>query len=335
MDRHAASLGREGAIALRVEAPQLSVVWSAARGPGVTPEQSARIASLTKPFVAAAALRLVERGDLQLDEPVKPLLSAPIATHLAADGYDLDQITVRMLLTHTAGIYDYAEDPAFRASVMESPRRVWTREAQIVFAVDHGAPLGVPGGAYAYSDTGYLLLGDIIERLTGQPLAESLRSLLDLDVHGIAHTWFETLEPEPLGAPPRAPQAIGSVQATDIDPSVDLFGGGGLISTPSDLARFLRLLLRGEILTPQSVQIMIAPTPQSLASGGAYGMGLAQRTVAGVDCYGHGGFWGVIAWVCPSVDIAVTGFTNNTDHIPALAALRDEALQLSLSARRP
>lgn len=313
----------------------MALVWSAARGPGVAPEQTVRIASLTKPFVAAATLRLVERGVLKLDDSVRPLLSAPIATHLAADGYDLDQITVGMLLTHTAGIYDYAENPEFRARVMENPHHVWTHEEQIAFAVDHGAPLGVPGGAYAYSDTGYLLLGEIIERLTGEPLPQSLRSLLDFDVHGIANTWFETLEPEPSSAPPRAPQAIGSVRAADIDPSVDLFGGGGLISTPSDLARFLRLLLSGEILSPQSVRIMTVPTPQSLASGSAYGMGLARRTLAGVDCYGHGGFWGVIAWVCPTADVAVTGFTNNTDHIATLAALRDEALLLSLAAQGP
>lgn len=118
-----------------------------------------------------------------------------------------------------------------------------------------------------------------------------------------------------------------------VHPSADLFGGGGLLSTPADLVRFLRLLLRGDILGADTVRMMAAPTPQSVAAGGGgYGMGLARRSVADEECYGHGGFWDVVAWYCPGADLAVSGFVSNTDQIAALSLLTDEALRLCLDA---
>ncbi|WP_300574033.1 serine hydrolase [Phenylobacterium sp.] len=333
MDRAAASLPRDRGFALRVEASRPQLVWAAARGNGVSADRTVRIASVTKTFVAAATLRLVERGALQLDDPVGPLLSAPIGARLARDGYDLDRVTVRMLLTHTAGVFDYAQHPLYLARVLSDPAHIWTREEQIAFAVDHGDPLGAPGALFAYSDTGYLMLGDILERVTGLPLAEAVPELLELEDHGVSNTWFEGLGAEPAHAPPRARQGVGATDAADVHPSADLFGGGGLLSTPGDLARFLRLLLRGDILGADTVRTMTAPTPQSVAAGGGgYGMGLARRSVAGEDCYGHGGFWGVVAWYCPGADLAVAGFVSNTNQIAALSLLTDEVLRLCLDA---
>lgn len=333
MDRAAASLPGDRGLALRVEAPRLNLVWAAARGDGASADRTVRVASLTKTFVAAATLRLVEQGQLQLDDPVGPLLSASIGARLAGDGYDLDRVTVRMLLTHTAGVFDYAQHPLYLARVLSDPAHIWTREEQIAFAVDHGAPVGASGELFAYSDTGYLLLGDILERATGRPLAEAVSRLLRLEDYGISHTWFEGLVAEPFDAPARARQGVGALGASEIHPSADLFGGGGLLSTPADLARYLRLLLHGDILCADTVRMMMAPTPQSLAAGGGgYGMGLARRSVAGEDCYGHGGFWGVVAWYCPGVDLAVVGFVSNTDQIVALGLLMDEVLRLCLDA---
>jgi D-alanyl-D-alanine carboxypeptidase len=197
MDRHAASLPADRGLAFRVEAPRINLVWVQARGADIRPDQTVRIASITKTFVAAATLRLVERGQLRLDERIQPLLSAPIAARLAADGYELQRITMRMLLTHTAGLFDYAEHPDYQARVGSDPSHIWTREEQIAFAVDHGDPLSAPGVAFAYSDTGYLLLGDILERVTGTPMAEAVRTLLEFQSHALSHTWFESSNPNP------------------------------------------------------------------------------------------------------------------------------------------
>ena len=103
------------------------------------------------------------------------------STRCAAGGYRPDAITVRQVLVHTSGIYDVGQDPAYQAAVNADPAKRWTRLEQVRFAMDHGAPVGEPGTVYAYSDTGYSLLGEIIERATGTPLADAYRTLLDFE----------------------------------------------------------------------------------------------------------------------------------------------------------
>ena len=107
---------------------------------------------------------------------------------------------------HTSGIYDYGQDPAYQAAVNADPAKRWTRLEQVRFAMDHGAPVGEPGTVYAYSDTGYSLLGEIIERATGAPLADAYRTLLDFEGLHLDATYLESLEPAPPGsAGPRPP----------------------------------------------------------------------------------------------------------------------------------
>jgi D-alanyl-D-alanine carboxypeptidase len=330
-DRCVSGLPPGEGLALRLEAPDF--VWAQARGAGVHPAQTLRIASVTKTFVAAAVLRLVDQGRLGLDDPVGPLLPAALADALRADGYDPSRITVRMLLNHTAGLYDYAEDPDFQARVANDPGHVWTREEQVAFAMAHGDPLAAPGERFAYSDTGYVLLGGVIETITARPMAAAVRDLLGLDRLGLVHTWFETLEPAPRNAPGRVRQFVDALDVQSIHASADLFGGGGLISTQEDLARLFRALLGAKILRAETLAAMMQASPQSLASGGeglgsgGYGMGLGLHTVDGVACYGHGGFWGVLAWHCPAPDLTVTGFVTNTSQRGLLAACVDDALR--------
>src|SRR5206468_13081783 len=96
------------------------------------------------------------------------------------------------------------------------------------------------GTDFHYSDTGYVLLGEILERQTGHSLAGAYRSLLGLDRLGLLHTYLETLEPTPAQATPRAHQYLGTTDTAGFDPSFDLYGGGGLVSTVNDLTRFYR-----------------------------------------------------------------------------------------------
>jgi len=307
-------------------------VWAQARGASVDPAQTVRIASVTKTFVAAATLRLVDEGRLSLDAPIGPLLPGPLADVLRADGYDLTRITVRMLLSHTAGLFDYAEHPGFQARVMNEPGHVWTRDEQVAFAMDHGDPLAPPGERFAYSETGHLLLGALIETVTAQPMPTAVRALLALDRLGLSHTWFETLEPAPRAAPDRARQRFGTLDVQSIHPSADLFGGGGLVSTLADLTRFLRALSKGDILHRDTLAAMKTPSSQSMGSTGAgYGMGLSTRTVENCTCYGHGGFWGVVAWHCPAIDLTIAGFVTHTNHRQALAALMDDVVRLVIA----
>jgi D-alanyl-D-alanine carboxypeptidase len=193
-------------------------------------------------------------------------------------------------------------------------------------------PLALPGESFAYSDTGYVLLGALIETITAQPMPTAVRALLGLDRLGLSHTWFETLEPAPRANLDRARQRLGSLDVRSIHPSADLFGGGGLVSTLADLTRFLRALFEGDILRRETLATMKTPSSQSMVSTGVgYGMGLSARTVESVTCYGHGGFWGVIAWHCPALDLTVAGFVTNTNHRQALATVLEDVVLLFIA----
>jgi D-alanyl-D-alanine carboxypeptidase len=337
---------------LRVEAPSLRFIWTKAVGTSeqggvepLRPDQTLRIASNTKTYVAAAILRLVEQGALALDGPIGPhLLPASVAT-LKRDGYDCDRITVRMLLQHTSGLFDYATTGVgssgmelygpFFDRIFADPGHRWTRSEQLALAIDQGDPYGAPGEVYHYSDTGYILLGEILETITGKPMATAVRELVDYQRHGIRAAYFETLEPVPLGAGPRTHQYMDSLDTNGFDASVDLYGGGGLVSDLEGMARFYRSLVRGEVLQRrETLDSMLAPSSQSLGDrpGAGYGMGIGRGEVDGLVCYGHGGFWGTAARHCPAIDLTVVAAVTNTTARAALANLTQGAIRLGAAA---
>ena len=127
-----------------------------ATGEPLAPGSRFRIASVTKPFVGSAALRLVEMGHLDLDASLDDLLAGTTTTILGKGGYDTAEITLQQLMTHTSGIYDFAAsvadpsiDDGFDAAIAADPTHRWTREEQLRFAVDHGEPYGPPGAVYS------------------------------------------------------------------------------------------------------------------------------------------------------------------------------------------
>jgi D-alanyl-D-alanine carboxypeptidase len=301
-------------VIVEVNAPREGFFWSGASGrvaigepARLTPAYAFRIASVTKVFVAAAIFRLVEMGELDLHAPIAGLLSPETRQILVKGGYDPERITVENLLAHTAGIHDYAKDPAYAQTVLGDPKRRWTRREQIEFAMDHGRPEGAPGQAYHYSDTHYLLLTEILDRLTGEPYPKAIRRLLRLQQLGIRSTYFETLEPVPVGAKLRAHQYLGDVDLMGVDPSIDLFGGGGEVSTVDDLAKFFRALLRGQVFTrPETLAAALTTPNVTHDPDDAPHADLLEPLVIGKDtCWGHSGYWGVGAIYCPDVDLTM------------------------------
>jgi D-alanyl-D-alanine carboxypeptidase len=268
-----------------------------------------RIASITKTFTAAAILRLVERGELALRAPVARYLPAGYKRALRAGGYDPSRITVRMLLRHTAGLFDHSADDAYLQALLADPGHRWSRLEQVRFAMEHGEPVAPPGRRYSYSDTGYLLLGQIVESVSGSPQASVYRLLLRLRRLGVDATYFETLEPKPPGAGRQAHQYFGDLDTTEVlDASHDLFGGGGLVSTVSDLNRFYRALFEGRVISRGNLRIMTTPSRQS--GRDYYGMGIRRISTAAGTCYGHGGFWGALTVYCPPHKLAISVTVN-------------------------
>lgn len=156
-----------------------------------------RIASVTKTFTAAATLVLVQSGRLDLEAAIEPLIDAAYVRQLAVAGYDVRAMTVRHLLAHTSGLPDYASDASYIETVLASPNRAWSRTEQVTWSLTHQSRVGEPGEVVHYSDTGYVLLGEIIERATGLDLGSALRTLVDYDAIGLRHTWLEGIEPVP------------------------------------------------------------------------------------------------------------------------------------------
>lgn len=290
-----------------------------------------RIASITKTFVAVAVLRLVEDGRLELDGAVVHHLPDGVRSLLEAGYPAADRITIRHLLQHTSGVYDFGTDDAhFGARIVADPHKRWTALDQLDVAFRHGAPYCEPGVEFHYSDTGYVLLGLVLEQVTGTPIEAAVRALAGIDSLGLASTWWEGKEPVPADAPPRVHQYMGSIDTYDFDPSFDGHGGGGLVSTAADLVRFLRALVGGDLLGPALTSAMLdTSAPTDLGDiGQRCGLGIFESTVDGVRRIGHEGYWGVWMYHHPDHGVTTAGLHTSLPYdVPAKQRLLNAAVR--------
>lgn len=304
-----ANPGRNAA-ALYVIAPGLDLDVGFVTGfadPGakepMTLQHEVRVASVTKSYVAAAAFALEEQGVLSLQASVRDSVSPELVALLEADGYDVDKITLFHLISHRSGIPDYASHRLYQAQIVgydlwgSGPE--WTVHSQLEFALKHGDPLFEPGAENSYSDTGYILLGNALENATGQDLATAVRTAIGFEALGLTQTWWEKLE-APEIARPRARQFVGTFDASNVDASIDLFGGGGLVATQRDVAHGIRAIVAGSMFAePETKMRMRVPTERH------YGAGLYRMHFTPETCFGHGGYWGLLVAHCPGQDITV------------------------------
>jgi D-alanyl-D-alanine carboxypeptidase len=279
------------------------------------PHHVFRVASVTKTFTAASILRLFEKGKIKLDNPINLYLPKEYTEILEGDGYPTNVITVRQLLTHTSGIHDYATDPQYFAAVQSDPKHRWTRMEQVQSAMKWGKPHFEPGKGYDYSDTGYVLLGEMIERLSGMSLPKAFRTLLDFKKLELDETYLETLEPAPARVKSLSHPYFEEMDAISIDASHDLYGGGGLVSSVEDLARFYRTLFNKKVFARDSTlqTMLIVPPTNERVPGGAHAMGIFRRNIAGNVCWGHNGFWGTSAYHCPEADVTIVRHYNQAE----------------------
>ena len=259
-----------------------------------------RIGSVTKSFVATVVLQVVGEGRLGLDDNLERWLPG-----LVPNG---DDITVRQLLQHTSGLYNYTDD------LPEPPRRFRPREL-VAIATGH-KPLFTPGAAFSYSNTNYILAGMLVERVTGQRLADQLRQRI-LRPLGLDDTQLPTTQrvlggPHLRGyAPPDEDWRVsdgprGLVDVTEMDTSW-AWAAGAMVSTTADLARFYQALLGGQLLTPELLKQMRTTVDASQAGHGTrYGLGLeVLRLGCAVELWGHGGSlegYGTTAFSTPDAD---------------------------------
>ena len=253
----------------------------------LTPEDSFRIASVTKAFTAAVVMKLVEEGTLSLDDTVEYWIPG-----LLAEG---DSITVRHLLGHTSGLPDYTKDEefieAFVAGEALPPQRIVSFVSSEPLSLE-------PGTEYEYSDTDNIVLGMIVEAATGRSYEQELSSRV-LDPIELR----STVLPEGVAMPePHAqgyqydPESEGDGETenvtTALDPSA-AWASGALVSTPSDLSRFFRELLGGELADEAVLEQM----KETLAGEGSpsgpgtkrAGLGIFSYELPCGEVWGHTG----------------------------------------------
>ena len=234
-----------------------------------------RIASIAKTYLATIVLQLEAQHRLNLDAPVGRWLPG-----LLPDG---DKITARQLLGHTSGLFDYAEDPRF--DYLAQPLRVWDPVDLVRLGTSHPL-MFVPGTDFAYSNTGYIVLGLLVERITGQQLAHVVERRI-LRPLALRHTYFAT-GPAIKGrhAHGYTVDATGLRDITRTDAS-HVWAAGALVATVGDVATFFRALLGGRVLPAHQLAEM--KRFRDLGDRAGYGLGLMRQQYPCAVVLGHTG----------------------------------------------
>jgi len=284
---------------LHVSSPELGT-WTGSAGLGdpktntaMRPHDRFRAGSVTKPFVAALTLQLVEEGQFSLDDPMTTLLPQSITGKFA----DSDRITVRMLLNHTGGLPDFMNLAA--PEIVADLGKVWKAEEFLDYAAGQ-EPWFAPGEAQGYSNTDYLLLGMVIEGTTGRSWREEMRERV-FEPLNLENTLLPELDDRTM--PGDFAHGYADFGGGPMDMSeaanasvVGAAGGVTLVTTAEDLARFMTAVMDGELFRKAgTLDEMLTFTdwpaghPLSAYVLG-YGLGLMKVIFgSGIEGVGHSG----------------------------------------------
>ena len=281
--------GYPGALAAKTDKDGNTVGATAGKGNLSTGEAppldgEVRIGSNTKTFVAVVIMKMVEEGKVKLDEPIETYLPGLIK----GQGVDGKKITVRQLLQHTSGLPEIMLGmPDFFAMRNDylSPRDVLdmalTRPAQFA-----------PGAKFTYTNTNYIVLGLLAERVGKRPVAEQIEAKI-IKPLGLKHTYmpgpgekaFRGKHPHGYHTRDNKPGKLEDI--TEADPSW-AWAAGSMISTPSELNKFMQSIFDGSLLNQASIAEMKKSVPMG-DEGDVYGLGLIGHKLSCGVAWGHGG----------------------------------------------
>jgi len=246
------------------------------------------IGSNTKTFMSTLALQLVDRSQLDL--------AAPVSRYLPGVVPNGRNITVRMLLNHTSGLFSYTSDPDFFVQLDKDPQHVWTEQELLDVAFKH-EPDFAPGTSWSYSNTNYILVGMILQKQTGKSLPELVQQRIARPL-GLTHTYFANPRARNTG-PGYAHGYAVSFAGTNpayVDTSSWPIGGwggaaGAIISDSNDLSRFFSAVLGGKLFSREQLNQMktTVDLPAEFPFQGGYGLGLIKIKSPCGTVWGHGG----------------------------------------------
>jgi D-alanyl-D-alanine carboxypeptidase len=255
-------------------------------GRPVRPQFRHRIGSITKTFVATTILQLVGEHRVNLDKPIGRYLPDVLPGELGR------QVTVRMLLNHTSGIADYSgvlfADLEAAAALQF---RIFTPQELIAIGLAQ-PPTNPPGARWSYSSTNYIILGQLIEKVTGRPYAQDISRRI-LRPLGLRHTSFPGTDPY-LRGPHMAAYLVwtdGSLRDVTVFSQTSGWAAGEMISTAADVNRFFRALLTGRVLTRALLAQMQTTVPiiPELPDAAGWGLGIWWLATPCGRVWGHTG----------------------------------------------
>lgn len=306
----AESYSAEGPGAAVVVMQRGKIVYQGARGmadvaggKAITPDTVFRLGSITKQFAAAVIVQLAQERKLSLDDPLSKFL--PDYPQPGASA------TVRQLLQHTSGIQSYTEIPGVMAP--ESTARARTT-AELIALFRDAPAVSQPGEVWAYNNSGYVLLGAIIEQVTGMPWHKAVEKRITRPL-GLASI-RDGVEGEATPAMARGYTGEGGPEAALAQPVHMSAPGaaGALIGTAGDLAKWAQALHHGKVVNAAHYALMTTPTMLPDGSTRPYGFGLELNTLRGKPTVGHNG--GIFGFATDSIyipwaDVFVAVFTNS------------------------
>jgi len=337
LDHHIPDSDIQGAgIAVYLETPSGIYYASSGMDSAVNENTQFRIASNTKTFTAAAIMLLHQQGELDIDDKITALIPGKAIPYVPnTDQWAIwkkADITIRQLLSHTAGVYDvdnYDTLPAPCASpsytgrnyplcvLAEDPDHQFTPGELVGVVAASQLYFFNPGDLnYQYSDTGYSMLAEIIERVSGESYDQFLMQHLIIP-NGLTSTsvtmfgWDQTI-PDPFN--PGYVYANGVMTDTTEDNMSLHIGEGNIISTPADISQWIMRLIRGEAgIDSTWIELMKTPTDGALSQGSTYGLGIHSESGLG---YGHtGANQGYLSLMMydPAVDVTTIVYCNIWD----------------------
>ena len=316
---------------LAVHSDRLNLHWNWAEGSfqdgsSVTTANPFHSASIGKTFTATTIVLLQEENKLQFNDPISNYLSNEImdSLHVFENVEYSNQITIAHLLQHRSGLPDFFEDqpksgPSMRELLITDTAHFWKPMELLLFAKEQMAPHFPPGQGYHYTDTEYILLGMIIENITGKKLNVVFNDRI-FNPLGMKHTSMH-LRSKPMEKTDKMAELY--VEDLEISTYTSLsldWAGGGLLTTCEDLMKFEQALMNGEIVSPTSFEQMQNWTPES--KGMYYGFGFRKFelkelffALPNVSLLGHSGSSGSFMYYCPEWDVYITGTFNQTEYL--------------------
>ena len=285
------------------------------------------VGSISKTFLAALVLELADKGKLRLDDRVVRYLP-----DLRLDR----RITVRQLLDHTSGLFDYFLNTKIDAALRRAPTRTWTAKEALAYMRTAYFP---PGRGWHYSNANYVVLGLLAEKVGGESLAAQYRARF-FNPLDLTETFYQIDEP-PRGElahgyrfaeASKKSRPIDLADGTGVAPFTSVVsaagGAGSIASTSADIARWAKALYGGEVLSPASLALMIGDVGRTATYKPRipYGLGVQAVPVNGLPTLGHSGrllgFRGVVRYFPEqAVSIAIVSNQSRTDPARLLARL--------------